>query len=227
MLRSVQYGDSSGAGDLIEFTYNRQGQVTSRKDQLGTVHQYLFDGLGRTIQDVVAAMGDGVDGAVQRIDTAYEVRGLVSGLTSFNAPSGGTVVNDVRLDYNDFRQLVSDYQSHTGQVNPSSTLKVQYAYADGSANVVRPVSMTYPNGRVIGFDYGTSGGMNDHLNRLQTIRDNGSALATYQYLGISKVVRKDLAQPSVRFDLWGGTPGSYTGLDRFLRTIEDLWQKIS
>jgi RHS repeat-associated protein len=223
LLRSVQYADSSGAGDRIEFKYNRQGQVKERKDQLDTVHEYAFDGLGRATRDTVTALGSGVDGRVRRIDTSYEVRGLVSKLTSYSGVAGTVVVNEVKLEYNDFRQLVTDYQSHGGAVNPSTTLKVQYAFADGSANKVRPETLTYPNGREIDFGYGTADGMDDHLNRLQAIREDGDALATYQYLGLSRVVRVDLPEPEVRFDLWGGSPGVYAGLDRFLRPIDVQW----
>ncbi|MEZ6147039.1 MAG: hypothetical protein R3B91_16800 [Planctomycetaceae bacterium] len=40
-------------------------------------------------------------------------------------------------------------------MNTSTTPKVQYAYADGSSNTVRPASLTYPDGRVVTYNYGT------------------------------------------------------------------------
>ncbi len=47
-------------------------------------------------------------------------------------------VNEVKYAYNDFEQLVTEEQEHEGAVD-GSTLKVQYGYADGSANTIRPV----------------------------------------------------------------------------------------
>ena len=74
-----------------------------------------------------------------------------------NATVGaGSVVNDVQFAYNSFSQPTADYQSHSGAVNVSTTPKVQYAYADGSANRIRPTAMKYPNGRVLNYDYGTA-----------------------------------------------------------------------
>lgn len=49
---------------------------------------------------------------------------------------------------------------------------VQYGYANGSANTVRPTSVTYPDGRAISQDYGTTDGMNDAASRVASIVDN-------------------------------------------------------
>src|SRR5436190_1300143 len=112
---------------------------------------------------------------------------MVSGVTSYdNATVGsGSVVNEVQLGYNAFGQLTADYQAHSGAVNTASTPKVQYAYAKGSANTIRPTTMTYPNGRVLNYDYGTSGGMNDAASRIASYIDNDGTthLADYSYLG--------------------------------------------
>ena len=74
-------------------------------------------------------------------------------------------MNDVQLAYNGFGQLTSDYQEHGGAVNLSTTPEVAYGYADGSANTIRPTSMTYPNGRVLTFDYGASQSQADAASR--------------------------------------------------------------
>jgi hypothetical protein len=52
-------------------------------------------------------------------------------------------------------------------VNTSTTPKVQYGYASGSANTIRPTAITYPDGRVITYDYGTV----RMLHRAQTLQD--------------------------------------------------------
>ena len=97
--------------------------------------------------------------SIKRIASTYDVRGLREDLTSYdNATVGsGTIVNDVQFAYNDFSQLTADYQAHGGAVNTSTTPKVQYAYANGSDNTIRPTTLTYPDGRVLTYDYGTAG----------------------------------------------------------------------
>ena len=38
------------------------------------------------------------------------------------------------------------------------------------------------------------------------------------------IIRIDYPQPSVRLDLWGGTSGTFDGIDRFGRIIDQRWQ---
>jgi len=38
------------------------------------------------------------------------------------------------------------------------------------------------------------------------------------------IIRIDYPQPSVRLDLWGGTSGTFDGIDRFGRTVDQHWQ---
>src|SRR5271156_53501 len=115
------YPDSVGGSDQVAFTYDIQGEVTTVTDQNGTVHTYVYDLLGRRTNDCVTTVGTGVDSTVLQITTAYEVRGMVSGVTSYDnaTPGSGSVVNDVLLVYNAFAQLIGDYQSHSGPVNTS------------------------------------------------------------------------------------------------------------
>jgi hypothetical protein len=60
---------------------------------------------------------------------AYEVRGMVSRVTSFDSPTVGSGSRFKRL------------QSHSGAVNPSTTASVQMGYANGSGNTIRPTSI--------------------------------------------------------------------------------------
>ncbi len=61
---------------------------------------------GRLLHDRVTTTGSGVDGTVLRLSTTYEVRGLPEVLSSYdNATVGsGSVLNQVKLVYNDFGQ---------------------------------------------------------------------------------------------------------------------------
>lgn len=137
----------------------------------------------------------------------------------------GSVVNEVQNDYNDFAQPTDQYQAHSGAVDINSTPKVQYAFADGSANHIRPTSITYPDGRVISLDYGTAGGMDDILSRPQAIKDGALELAKYTWLGQAAVVQVDYTEPDVRHDLITGSGDDpYDGLDRFGRITDNLWR---
>ena len=111
--------DTTSSPDRLVLAYNRLGEMKSKQDQMGSVHAIDYDLLGRQLHDRVTTLGAGVDGAVRRISYGYEVRGMVNSVTSYdNATVGnGNVVNDVQNAYNDFGQLITQYQSHAGAVN--------------------------------------------------------------------------------------------------------------
>jgi len=156
-------------------------------------------------------------------------------LTSYdNATVGsGTVVNQVQHAYNDFSQLTADYQSHSGAVNVSTTPKVQYGYDSGSGNTIRPTTMTYPDGRVITYDYGTSSGIDDASSRIASLIDDdvsSTHLVDYSYLGSGTFVIADDTEPETKWtlaDLTGSndpdTGDIYSGFDRFGRIKDNRW----
>ncbi len=171
---------------------------------------------------------------VRRNDSTYDVRGLREDLTSYdNATVGtGTIVNDVQFAYNDFGQATDTWQSHSGTVNTVSTPKVQYGFADGSANTIRPTSITYPNGRQIDYDYGTASGINDSLSRVASIIDStpNQHLADFSYLGSSSVVKQESPQANLQYTLVSLTSSNdpdtgdiYSGFDRFGRVKDNRW----
>lgn len=65
----------------------------------------------------------------------------------------------------------------------------------GRANDSRLVSMTYPNGRVLNYNYAS--GLDDSISRLSSISDNSGTLESYDYLGLGNVVRRAHPQPGV------------------------------
>jgi len=243
LLRAVIYPDSDdvdaplsngadGVYDRVEHKYNRQGEVKETKDQIETIHVYDFDKLGRRTQDRVTTLGSGVDGAVRRLGSTYEVRGIVEKVTSYdNATVGsGSVVNEVQHAYNSFGQPTTEYQEHGGAVNTGTSPKVQFAYANGSANHARRTSMTYPNGRVLNDNYGSSGSQADNLGRVAALVDNdgSSHLVDYTYLGVGAFVKVDYPEPDIRLDLaFGAGSDAYDGLDRFDRVVDHRWQSYS
>ena len=182
---------TDGTYDRVEYKYNRQGQMIEKKDQLGTVHTYEYDKLGRQLRDKITTLGGGADGAVRRIETAYNVRGLVEKVTSYSAATDGTVVNQLVYEYNDLNMPTKEYQEHSG-AKDANTLYVEYTYDDTASSSeltkgMRPKMVTYPDGRKVHYTYGTSGSTADAINRLDAIKDDssgspGSVLVSYEYL---------------------------------------------
>jgi RHS repeat-associated protein len=233
------YPDSSSSTDLVTYKYNRLGQATEIKDQAGTVHLYAYDKFGRFLSDLATlAAGSSLDNTIGKIDVGYEVRGMRARVTSSgpagyaassssSSSSSGAIskVNEVKWDYNDFRQPVTEYQEVAGAVNTSTSRKLQYAYASGSANTVRRISMTLPSGQVVNYDYGTANAMNDKLSRVEAIKDSTTTITSYKYLGMGGFVGVDYTVPGVGLS-YDGSGTKYSGLDAFNRVIDLRW-KIS
>jgi len=234
LFRQVAYPDSTSESDLVKISYNRQGQETTITDQSGTIHTFEYDALGRRTDDRVTTLGTGVDGAVRRISTSYEVRSLRETLTSYdNASVGsGNIVNEVKWTYNDFLQVTKSQQSHSGAVT-GSTPDVQYTYANGSSNTIRSETLIYPNGRTLTYNYGTTNSANDQLSRVESLVDddtNNTHLVDYSYLGTGTFVIADETEPEVKWtmvDLSGTTDPDtgdiYSGFDRFGRIKDNRW----
>ena len=235
LMRTVAYPDSTGGSDTLTYSYNRRGELVTATDQRGCVHTYDRDKLARLIHDRVTTLGSGVDGAVRRLSASYDVRGRAYKLTSWNNASvnSGDVVNECFFVFNSFRQLITDYQSHSGAVNTSTSPKVQLAYADGSANTVRPTSLVYPDGRTLTYGYGATDGIDDACSRVASLIDDdgpNTHLADYSFLGLGVTVVVDFTEPDVKYtlvDLSGtndpDTGDIYSGLDRFGRVKDCRW----
>ena len=221
------YPDSTGTTDRVTYIYNRQGQVTTMTDQAGTTHGYAYDKFGRVLEDAATFPGGSIlDETVKKITRSYEVRGMLEAVSSIG--SGTTVLNEVKLTYNAYGQLARDYQEHDGAVN-SGTLFVAYSYADGSANTIRRTGVTYPDGTTT-ISTGYDGTAADALSRPDAIKEAGTTLCTYRYLGAGVFigVKYDAASGVELTYEDGGTGDAgdqYTGLDRFGRLIETLWKK--
>jgi hypothetical protein len=87
--------------------------------------------------DAATTLGSGVDGAVRRITTAFTTLGEPSLITSYNAASGGSVVNQVEDIYNGLDQLDQQFEAINGAVNVETTPSVQYGYTDMSGECFR------------------------------------------------------------------------------------------
>ena len=153
--------------------------------------------IGRLTADAVTTLASGVDGAVRRLEIAYDTAGRPYLYTSYDAASSGNIVNQVQQVYNGLGQLITEYQSHAGVVNTGSTPKVQYAYSQmsGGANHSRLTSITYPNGRVLNYNYVV--GLPTDISRPSSISDTSATLEGFSYLGLAIVVRRTHDQPGV------------------------------
>lgn len=247
LLRAVIYPDSTDTdptgSDQLKFQYNLLGEVTKKTlskhtgEATATVHDYVYDKVGRLLHAGVAAFGAGIDQTVKRVTPNYEIRGMLAKISSYDhaTPGSGTIVNEVQFAYNDFSLLTADHQSHSGAVVIGSTPKVQYAYADGSASHTRPTSLTYPDSRVVTLDYGTAGGGDDLLCRVASLKQGTTVLAGYGYPGVNLPIRLNYSdQPGVELTYLkqggesnGDAGDQYTGLDRFGRLVDQRWFKTN
>jgi len=236
ILSAIQHPDPStgraSSSQQDKYLTNALGDVVQSTDRNGNVHQYSYDVLGRLTSDAVTTLGTGVDGTIRRITYGYDSQGNLSLISSYNAASGGSIVNQVQRAFNGLGQLAGEYQSHSGAVNTSSTPEVQYAYTEmsGGQNNSRLTSMTYPSGYVLNFNYNS--GLDSNISRLSSISDSGGTLESYKYLGLDTVVERDHPQNNVNLsyiqqpgDNQANTDGGdqYTGLDRFGRVIDQNW----
>ena len=238
IMAETRYPDPTtglpSAAERDVYTTNALGERTSFTDRAGTTHSYLYDVTGRQTTDAVTALGTSVDGGVRRIESAYDTLGRVTSVTSFNAVTGGTAMNQVARAYNGFGQLASEWQSHTGLVNQSTTPRVQYAYSLGaSGNHSRLTGVTYPDGYAVSYTYS---GIDDAVSRLTSLTGlpaTGSTtpdtLEAFKYLGAGTLIERSRPEVGVALSMVsqsGGTGDAgdqYTGLDRFGRVADQRW----
>jgi len=250
-LASIQYPNSStgspgtASTDQETFTYNAVGQPLTLIDRNGTTHTYSYDLLGRKTSDAV----DVANGNPRNVDTtvlmqtlSYDTGGRQYQLTSYNSKTASiaNIVNQVQQSYNGLGQLTIEYQSHAvgAAVDTTNTPKVQYAYSEmaSGANHSRPVSMTYPNGRILHYVYNS--GLDDSIGRVSGLADDngsggvGAHMENYSYLGQGTIVQRDYPEPGLKLSYIQQSGDSYsnndsgdqyTGLDRFGRVIDQFW----
>ena len=237
LMAETRYPDpATGLPSATErdvYTSNALGERTSFTDRAGTTHTYAYDVTGRQTADAITAVGTNVDPAVRRIESAYDVLGRVTAVTSFDAPAAGTAVNQVTRGYNGFGQLTSAWQSHTGLVDPATTPRVQYAYSQGSGgNHSRLTRVTYPDGYALNYTYSGIDAAVSRPTSLSGLRAGASTAITleaFKYLGAGTVIERSRSEVNVTLSMVnfsGATADAgdkYTGLDRFGRVVDQRW----
>jgi hypothetical protein len=131
------------------------------------------------------------------------------------------------------KKLETRRLSGSGSGPAHQNLDANLQFGVGSANTIRPTSLTYPDGRVLTYGYGTADGNNAAASRVESLIDDdvGSThLADYQYLGQRTFVEVDYTEPDIKNTLVGTAGGNdpdtgdiYRGLDRFGRIKDSYW----
>jgi hypothetical protein len=182
----------------------------------------------------VTTLGPGVDGRVRRISRTYNAHRLVEKLTSYTGacPGCGAVANQVAAVYSDAGLPIAEYQSHSGSVDMATTPRVEYGYDATTEGCeltggLRPLSVTYPDGRVLHYDY--AAGDDDALGRISSYFDDDGTteLVRYARLGLDAFVRVDYPEPNLQYTLDPDDNGMYAGLDRFARVVDLLWKNAT
>ena len=122
--------DALGRTTKTVANYTGSGAISpSTPDQNGTIHEYVYDNLGRLLHDRITTLASGIDNAVLRISTAYDVAGNVKSVTSYNnaAVGSGTIVNEVMYEYDTNGLLSKEFSNPSGGVLVS-TPYIGYTY---------------------------------------------------------------------------------------------------
>ena len=228
LLQKVQYPDSA---DVVTFAYNAQIQQIWTKDQAGNVIETDFDLAGRETHRRVTTVATGFDGAVQRISTTYNDRGLRELVTQYNDPDvgEGTLADEVKFNYDDWGNLEKFEQDHDSAIGGTLLYDIDYTYAKAGTsngrNTIRRSTMDLPDGNVISFIYDTAGlnSYDDLASRVSQVKDGSVKLALYDYLGVGQVVGIDHPEPDVFSNRY--LASNYDALDNFNRVEDDIWYK--
>jgi RHS repeat-associated protein len=215
------------AFDRVEFTYDYASRQSTLKDRRGVVRTMAYDASGRILSDAVTTLPATVNGAVRRLQNAYDSLSRVSTATSYDAAAAGNIVNQVKYTYDGWGQEIKSEQSHVGAV-VAGTPAYQETIADGAvsgeAKYARTSLWTYPNARQVQVNY--PGALDDRLSRPGALAHSAGApvFAQYTYLGLSTPVK--VAHPQVTGGLnlsYGTGTGSPAGWDRFGRVVDQKW----
>ena len=174
----------------------------------------------------ITTLASGVDGAIRRISTVYDVSGNVKSVTSYDnaAVNSGNVVNQVLYEYDANGLLAKDFSNPSGGVL-ASTPYIGYTYdttksGDQFTKRLRLTAMKYPGGKTLNYGYGTANSDGDKLNRLTEIKDGTTSVVQYVSEGIATPMKITYPQPGLALD--------YTAsgaLDRFGRIADHAWKK--
>jgi len=149
-------------------------------------------------------------------------------------PAQPTAINEVAWEYDGFGSLLRHIQEHEGTAvlsGPSASKAVTYTREGVTDNQNRIATITYPSGQQYRLDYGAADSLDQRIGRVVAVKEittsGEQTLVTYDFLGLTFVIRKTCPQPQITLDLWGGVAGVYAGLDLFSRVTDQRWTGVS
>jgi len=228
------YPDGDASSDNIQMSYHLDGSLHTRTDQRGVVLTYSYDDARRTTLQAATTIPSGVDNTVQAIGRVYDTLGRTETISSYaGTTTGSTMLNQIKTTYGSHGRVTKSEQDHSGAVGGTEP-SVQYAYDDSaSSNVyedgLRPISQTYPDGRVVfyGYDNATQGTLNDRMNRVSEIREtnaSGQQLASYSRFGGGRMAVTTYPEPDVHQHADRDADGTFEIWDRFGRVLQSYWR---
>ncbi len=262
LLSEVRYPDETTgeAGTTsaykVKYAYNRLGELRGITDQNQTIRTFERDEQGRVLADAVETLGTysvsgstrNVDGAVRRIEYAYDDLGRMTSTTSRDTKlSSGAIRDQVEFEYTPLWQVKTVAQQHDGAVDASSP-EVLYIYEDEAAsgaakNYSRLIRQVYPHDianlsvNTVQYDY-DAGEIDDRLSRVNHLEVYGQSgasytdLVTYDRIGLGMVATTTINPISGSHDVvldrtkkhdGTSTAGAYPAFDRFGRVLKHAW----
>jgi YD repeat-containing protein len=221
------------------YSYNALSQVASTTDPAGNVIETSYDAGGRVILRDATTINttDGFDDRVEKIETSYNSRGMVAGTQQKD--SGGTVLDEVALDYDGWGNLASSTQDPDSAIGAASG-RDEYAMTwswgrnslSGGNKAIYLSSWTQPDGASGANYYVTyeaSGYEPEkYAKRALRVSDDYATIAEYTYIGSNTVIGTDTPETALKMTFMFTETGSAnygTYLDRFNRIILDRWRR--
>ena len=182
-VTTITYPDANS----IAYEYYPQGTVKQRTDQRGWVTTYLYDHVGNLDTKTIT-----LDEVTTTEEFAYDGLGRMLEAVKYR---GATHIATSEFEYNAFGKVTEV----TETILDADAVEIDYGY-DQLGNLT---GITYPDANSIVID-------REALGRIDTIKLDGTTIATYNYIG-SKVKRRSYISPSVTYDI------DYNGLGRATR----------
>ncbi len=233
LLQKVTYPDSTNSDDVVRYAYNALDEPVWAKDQAGNVLEFDYDLVGRMTHRRVTTLDVDFDGAVRRISSSFNSRGQRELVTQYDSATvgSGNVVDETKASYDGWGNLVTFEQDRNSAVGASGSVddyEVGYGFEKQTTgrNTLRRTNQSLTGGRTFSFSYRSTAGLFDGaISRVTQITDNGTPLATYDYLGVGGLVGTKLEQPLIMWKKYTTAPGDYSDLDLFNRITTCEWSK--
>ena len=186
-------------GTTKTFEYDKDSNLVKATDENGSVTEFTYDALNRLTQKDVTRVS-GVIGTTQQ---TFEYDGLSRLTKSLDNNNPDDTADDAMVTY--------AYDSLSRLLEEVQNGKAVSSQWDGSSN---RLALIYPNGRKIETSY-------DKLDRIDTIKDSGSAtnIVDYDYIGPGRVLERTYSN-GVRMTFLDDKRTKDVGYDKARRTVK-------